>query len=209
MFHSCVRTSIDDNKAEVHTLLMRFSLELKWSLELWFCSRQPQSSPIEPAKGKDHVTVRANVYKLSPLHFWLCHSSPRFAKCHHNDTNRRWFLTDCCVTGRQMLKLHIWDWQMIHLNLTSSQCVIFYSGRICYQDMYKLLLFISPPLGLGKKCPNRVAYKVCTPHTVLFLKALWLFSDCERPSSFPAVPENGWAPHVYYHAPTPHKPAGR
>ena len=29
--------------------------------------------------------------------------------------------------------------------------------------MYKLLLFISPPLGLGKKCPNRVAYKVCTP----------------------------------------------
>uniref|UniRef100_A0A674EF08 Voltage-dependent N-type calcium channel subunit alpha n=1 Tax=Salmo trutta TaxID=8032 RepID=A0A674EF08_SALTR len=31
--------------------------------------------------------------------------------------------------------------------------------RICYQDMYKLLRFISPPLGLGKKCPNRVAYK--------------------------------------------------
>lgn len=25
--------------------------------------------------------------------------------------------------------------------------------------MYKLLRFISPPLGLGKKCPNRVAYK--------------------------------------------------
>ncbi|KAK9532840.1 hypothetical protein VZT92_010206 [Zoarces viviparus] len=32
-------------------------------------------------------------------------------------------------------------------------------GRICYQDMYTLLRFISPPLGLGKKCPNRVAYK--------------------------------------------------
>ncbi|XP_072309317.1 voltage-dependent N-type calcium channel subunit alpha-1B-like [Eucyclogobius newberryi] len=32
-------------------------------------------------------------------------------------------------------------------------------GRICYMDMYKLLHFISPPLGLGKKCPNRVAYK--------------------------------------------------
>lgn len=117
--------------------------------------------------------------------------------------------SDCCVTGRQMLKLHVWDWQMIHLNLTSSQCVIFYSGRICYQDMYKLLLFISPPLGLGKKCPNRVAYKVCTPHTVLFLKALWLFSDRERPSSFPVVPENGSAPCVHYHAPTLHKPAGR
>ncbi|XP_058473605.1 voltage-dependent N-type calcium channel subunit alpha-1B isoform X10 [Solea solea] len=31
--------------------------------------------------------------------------------------------------------------------------------RIRYQDMYKLLRCISPPLGLGKKCPNRVAYK--------------------------------------------------
>lgn len=44
-----------------------------------------------------------------------------------------------------------------------STCVVFFSRRICYQDMYKLLHFISPPLGLGKKCPNRVAYKVCTP----------------------------------------------
>ncbi len=43
-----------------------------------------------------------------------------------------------------------------------NMCYLF-SGRICYQDMYKLLRFISPPLGLGKKCPNRVAYKVCTP----------------------------------------------
>ncbi|XP_051959881.1 voltage-dependent N-type calcium channel subunit alpha-1B [Xyrauchen texanus] len=32
-------------------------------------------------------------------------------------------------------------------------------GRIRYMDMYNLLRVISPPLGLGKKCPNRVAYK--------------------------------------------------
>ncbi|RXM90748.1 Voltage-dependent P/Q-type calcium channel subunit alpha-1A [Acipenser ruthenus] len=32
-------------------------------------------------------------------------------------------------------------------------------GRIHYKDMYSLLRVISPPLGLGKKCPNRVAYK--------------------------------------------------
>uniref|UniRef100_H3A6R0 Voltage-dependent N-type calcium channel subunit alpha n=1 Tax=Latimeria chalumnae TaxID=7897 RepID=H3A6R0_LATCH len=32
-------------------------------------------------------------------------------------------------------------------------------GRIHYKDMYNLLRVISPPLGLGKKCPNRVAYK--------------------------------------------------
>ncbi|XP_025905696.1 voltage-dependent P/Q-type calcium channel subunit alpha-1A-like, partial [Nothoprocta perdicaria] len=33
-------------------------------------------------------------------------------------------------------------------------------GRIHYKDMYSLLRVISPPLGLGKKCPHRVACKV-------------------------------------------------
>ncbi|XP_034451583.1 calcium channel, voltage-dependent, N type, alpha 1B subunit, a isoform X6 [Hippoglossus hippoglossus] len=32
-------------------------------------------------------------------------------------------------------------------------------GRITYRDMYQMLLHMSPPLGLGKKCPPRVAYK--------------------------------------------------
>ncbi|RVE68803.1 hypothetical protein OJAV_G00095140 [Oryzias javanicus] len=32
-------------------------------------------------------------------------------------------------------------------------------GRIKYHDMYQMLLHLSPPLGLGKKCPPRVAYK--------------------------------------------------
>ncbi|KAK9540887.1 hypothetical protein VZT92_003308 [Zoarces viviparus] len=35
-------------------------------------------------------------------------------------------------------------------------------GRIHYKDMYSLLRVISPPLGLGKKCPHRVACKVWT-----------------------------------------------
>ncbi|NWH38990.1 CAC1B protein, partial [Chloropsis hardwickii] len=33
------------------------------------------------------------------------------------------------------------------------------SCRIHYKDMYNLLRVIAPPLGLGKKCPHRVAYK--------------------------------------------------
>ncbi|GLD56698.1 voltage-dependent N-type calcium channel subunit alpha-1B-like protein, partial [Lates japonicus] len=33
------------------------------------------------------------------------------------------------------------------------------SGRMTYRDMYKMLRDMSPPLGLGKKCPPRVAYK--------------------------------------------------
>uniref|UniRef100_A0A8D1BEV4 Voltage-dependent N-type calcium channel subunit alpha n=1 Tax=Sus scrofa TaxID=9823 RepID=A0A8D1BEV4_PIG len=33
-------------------------------------------------------------------------------------------------------------------------------GRISYNDMFEMLKHMSPPLGLGKKCPARVAYKV-------------------------------------------------
>ncbi|XP_061585641.1 LOW QUALITY PROTEIN: voltage-dependent N-type calcium channel subunit alpha-1B-like [Cololabis saira] len=32
-------------------------------------------------------------------------------------------------------------------------------GRIKYLDMYQMLLHMPPPLGLGKKCPPRIAYK--------------------------------------------------
>ncbi|XP_042564802.1 voltage-dependent R-type calcium channel subunit alpha-1E isoform X4 [Clupea harengus] len=32
-------------------------------------------------------------------------------------------------------------------------------GRIHYNDMYEMLTHMSPPLGLGKKCPSKVAYK--------------------------------------------------
>lgn len=34
------------------------------------------------------------------------------------------------------------------------------SGRISYTDMYQMLRHMCPPLGLGKRCPARVAYKV-------------------------------------------------
>uniref|UniRef100_A0A4W3HY90 Voltage-dependent N-type calcium channel subunit alpha n=1 Tax=Callorhinchus milii TaxID=7868 RepID=A0A4W3HY90_CALMI len=32
-------------------------------------------------------------------------------------------------------------------------------GRIAYNDMYEMLRHMCPPLGLGKKCPARIAYK--------------------------------------------------
>ncbi|XP_062930030.1 probable voltage-dependent N-type calcium channel subunit alpha-1B isoform X1 [Mobula hypostoma] len=32
-------------------------------------------------------------------------------------------------------------------------------GRITYSDMYEMLRHMCPPLGLGKKCPARIAYK--------------------------------------------------
>lgn len=38
----------------------------------------------------------------------------------------------------------------------------FISGRIHYTAMYEMLTHMSPPLGLGKKCPAKIAYKVMT-----------------------------------------------
>ncbi|KAI1882504.1 hypothetical protein AGOR_G00251440 [Albula goreensis] len=32
-------------------------------------------------------------------------------------------------------------------------------GRMTYRDMYQMFLHLTPPLGLGKKCPPRIAYK--------------------------------------------------
>ncbi|MBN3323874.1 CAC1B protein, partial [Atractosteus spatula] len=55
-------------------------------------------------------------------------------------------------------------------------------GRILYKDMYNLLRVISPPLGLGKKCPNRVAYKI----SVLFVSSSclsFLFLALSQPPS--------------------------
>lgn len=50
------------------------------------------------------------------------------------------------------------------------------SGRIGYSDMFEMLKHMSPPLGLGKKCPARVAYKVdpgaAPPEAVLARAAL-------------------------------------
>ena len=42
------------------------------------------------------------------------------------------------------------------------------SGRIKHEDVIKLLKRISPPLGLGKKCPDRVAYMVSFSDKVHF-----------------------------------------
>ena len=40
----------------------------------------------------------------------------------------------------------------------------FRSGRIHYTAMYEMLTHMSPPLGLGKKCPRGMAYKVWEKH---------------------------------------------
>eukprot|EP00076_Gallus_gallus_P023961 XP_015145971.2 voltage-dependent R-type calcium channel subunit alpha-1E isoform X9 [Gallus gallus] len=48
-------------------------------------------------------------------------------------------------------------------------------GRIHYTEMYEMLTLMSPPLGLGKRCPSKVAYKpgrcvfrYCFPSAVFF-----------------------------------------
>lgn len=34
-----------------------------------------------------------------------------------------------------------------------------FSGKIHYTNVFKMLTSIDPPLGFGKKCPERMAYK--------------------------------------------------
>lgn len=83
------------------------------------------------------------------------------------------------------------------------------SYRIHYKDMYNLLRAIAPPLGLGKKCPHRVAYKVWNfrkPCPVLlfllpcFLNFCFCYLNCKGKEKKPRVnwnvnnplPEQEW-----------------
>jgi hypothetical protein len=36
---------------------------------------------------------------------------------------------------------------------------LFSSGKIHYTEVFDMLRSIDPPLGFGKKCPERMAYK--------------------------------------------------
>lgn len=61
------------------------------------------------------------------------------------------------------------------------------SGRITYRDMYEMLRDMSPPLGLGKKCPPRIAYKVdlalLSCSSLLPLAHCWFPAACCQTSS--------------------------
>ena len=43
--------------------------------------------------------------------------------------------------------------------LTFNFYVIIFRGKIHYTDVFNMLRQIDPPLGFGKKCPERMAYK--------------------------------------------------
>ena len=45
-----------------------------------------------------------------------------------------------------------------------------YRGHIQYSDMYEMLRNMEPPVGFGKKCPYRLAYRVSRtiPNVTLF-----------------------------------------
>ena len=50
---------------------------------------------------------------------------------------------------------------MVILLLNLMICfVLHHSGKIAYTDMYEMLRNMEPPVGFGKKCPYRLAYRV-------------------------------------------------
>uniref|UniRef100_A0A2K6H0A7 Voltage-dependent R-type calcium channel subunit alpha n=1 Tax=Propithecus coquereli TaxID=379532 RepID=A0A2K6H0A7_PROCO len=67
-------------------------------------------------------------------------------------------------------------------------------GRIHYTEMYEMLTLMSPPLGLGKRCPSKVAYKVDHPflymgaHSLCVLRA-WHVRSLDRCWMEQTVPE--------------------
>ena len=41
----------------------------------------------------------------------------------------------------------------------SNALILIFSGKIHYTEIFNMLRSIDPPLGFGKKCPERMAYK--------------------------------------------------
>ena len=65
--------------------------------------------------------------------------------------------------------LHILSWlQKCEVDSFIMCCV--YRGHIQYSDMYEMLRNMEPPVGFGKKCPYRLAYRVSRtiPNVTLF-----------------------------------------
>ena len=45
----------------------------------------------------------------------------------------------------------------------NAACFVCFRGRVHYTDMYEMLRNMEPPVGFGKKCPYRLAYRVRGP----------------------------------------------
>ena len=67
-------------------------------------------------------------------------------------------------------------------NKSQYDCDVF-RGRIKYTEMYDMLRELEPPVGFGKKCPWRLAYRVSYYFVLLAggLKAGWFVSATLQP----------------------------
>lgn len=92
------------------------------------------------------------------LSSWKFFLSLCVLKCllHCKPSRSRTNLAFQCVL---LFKLLLFAWGKTDFCCHNIWCFLS-SCRIHYKDMYNLLRVIAPPLGLGKKCPHRVAYKV-------------------------------------------------
>lgn len=69
---------------------------------------------------------------------------------------------------------------LLSLHLPPSPSPSMSSGRIHYTEMYEMLTLMSPPLGLGKRCPSKVAYKVDQPFLLWGLEPRRSRGTCGR-----------------------------
>ena len=52
------------------------------------------------------------------------------------------------------------------------------SGHIQYADMYEMLRNMEPPVGFGKKCPYRLAYRVSSGDPFFTTNSFLIPGDC-------------------------------
>jgi len=54
--------------------------------------------------------------------------------------------------------------------------MLYYSGRIHFTEMFSMVRNMEPPVGFGKKCPNRLAYRVRTTAGLLASILIYTFT---------------------------------
>ncbi|XP_015229541.1 PREDICTED: voltage-dependent P/Q-type calcium channel subunit alpha-1A-like isoform X17 [Cyprinodon variegatus] len=129
-------------------LLFRSATGEAWHEIMLACLGEKKCDPDSGNTGKECGSVFAYTYFVSFI--FLCSFLMLNLFVAVIMDNFEYLTRDSSILGPH----HLDEYVRIWAEYDPAAC-----GRIHYKDMYSLLRVISPPLGLGKKCPHRVACK--------------------------------------------------
>ncbi|XP_074546394.1 voltage-dependent N-type calcium channel subunit alpha-1B isoform X4 [Halichoeres trimaculatus] len=130
------------------TLLFRSATGEAWQEIMLACLSNRQCDPLSGTEGKECGSDFAYFYFVSFI--FLCSFLMLNLFVAVIMDNFEYLTRDASILGPHHLDEFIRVWA----EYDPAAC-----GRMSYRDMYEMLRDMSPPLGLGKKCPPRVAYK--------------------------------------------------